>query len=127
MSKLGLSIFKALYERDAEIANLDKIECSQSNSLETVNTRIDEIKSCSSAIICLPLLEESSQQFQAIAYLDLGACLALFPQKTLLIYKAVVPPQGLKSKEVETFKFSGNLDFQTGMELYGKILKILKS
>ncbi|NEP25403.1 hypothetical protein [Moorena sp. SIO3I6] len=118
------TIFDTLGGLDAEMVNLKHIARRQSNSLETVTTRINEIKSCYSAIICLPK-EEQSEQFNPIAYMDLATCMTLFYDRTLLIYEVGDLPDNLASK-VETFKFSGNLDFLTGMELSRKILDILK-
>ncbi|NEO21520.1 MULTISPECIES: hypothetical protein [unclassified Moorena] len=118
------TIFATLGALDAEMVNLEHIARRQSNSLETVSTRIHEIKSCYSAIICLPK-EEQSEQFNPIAYMDLATCMTLFYDRTILIYEVGDLPDNLASK-VETFKFSGNLDFLTGMELSRKILDILK-
>ncbi|NEO47966.1 MAG: hypothetical protein F6K55_29135 [Moorea sp. SIO4A3] len=118
------TIFDTLGGLDAEMVNLKHIARRQSNSLETVTTRINEIKSCYSAIIFLPK-EEQSEQFNPIAYMDLATCMTLFYDRTLLIYEVGDLPDNLASK-VETFKFSGNLDFLTGMELSRKILDILK-
>ncbi|NEQ82697.1 MAG: hypothetical protein F6K26_21370, partial [Moorea sp. SIO2I5] len=119
------TIFSALDALDAEMVNLEYIPLKQFNSLQAVSMRIEDINSCFSAIICLPL-DQSSEKFNPIAYMDLGACMALFPERTLLIYEAGDLPDSLASK-VETFKFLGNLNFQTGLELSRKILNILQT
>ena len=93
---------------------------------ETINTRINEIRSqCSSAIICLPRQNLQEKSIRSLAYIDLGACLSLFPKRTILIYQGNKLPEYLKSN-VEVFQYLGNLDFDTGMELARQILKVLR-
>ena len=120
------TVFGALEELDREIGNLKTVERKQSNNLETINARINEIRSqCSSAIICLPLENLEEESIREVAYFDLGACLARFPERTLLIHQGNKIPEDLASN-VEVFQYHGNLGFKTGMELARKILKVLK-
>ena len=120
------TVFSTLGEIGPEIDSLEFIERKQSNNVETVTPRIDDIRSCSSAIICLPPETSSDDSIQNLAYLDLGASLALLNERrTLIIYEGNQLPDNLVGK-VETFQYQGSLDFQKGMELAGKILKVLQ-
>lgn len=118
------TVFGTLGVLDPEIGNLQTTERKQLKSLDTASSRIDEIRSCSSAIICLPPDNSPDNSINALAYLDLGACLALFPKQTLLIHQGSELPDNLVGK-VETFQYLGSLDFQKGMELARQILKVL--
>lgn len=100
---------------------LDSKRGRQSDPLEALGARIDEITSCSGAIVCLPPNDTGSP----MAYIDLGACLALFPNKTLLIHQGEELPDNIVSK-VEIFHYLGDLTYKQGVELSGKILRILQ-
>ncbi|NEO58312.1 MAG: hypothetical protein F6K54_37860 [Okeania sp. SIO3B5] len=108
-----------------EMDNLKTNPRNQLNNLETISLRINEICSCSSAIICLPPENLQEESISALAYFDLGACLALFPKQTLLIHQGNKIPEDLKGN-VANFLYHGNLDFKKGMELAREILKVLK-
>lgn len=118
------AVLGALGKSYPERANFRTTERKQSNSLEAVIPRIDEIHLCTSAIICLPAQNSSDASSNVLAYLDLGACLALFPEKILLIHQGQQIPDNLAGK-VKTFKYLGNLGFEDGVELLGKIREIL--
>lgn len=118
------TVFGTLGELAPEMDNLQTTERKQSNNLDTVSSRIKDIRSCSSAIICLPP-EPPDDPINRLAYLDLGACLAFFPEhRNLLIHEGNQLPDNLLGT-VETFHYQGNLDFKTGMELARLILKVL--
>ncbi|MDJ0518745.1 MAG: hypothetical protein QNJ74_21625 [Trichodesmium sp. MO_231.B1] len=120
------TVFGMLGVLAPEMHNLPTLARSQSSKLKTINTRINEIRSqCSSAIICLPRQNLQQKSIRSLAYIDLGACLALFPKQTILIYQGNKLPEYLKSN-VEVFQYLGNLDFDTGMELARQILKVLR-
>ena len=120
------TVFSTLGEIAPEIDSLELIERKQSNNLETVTPRMDDIRSCSSAIIYLPSETSSDDSIKNLAYLDLGASLALLNERrTLIIYEGNQLPDNLVGK-VETFQYQGSLDFQKGMELARKILKVLQ-
>ncbi len=109
-----------------EMHNLPTLARNQLSHLKTINTRINEIRSqCSSAIICLPPKNLQEKSISSFVYLDLGACLALFPKRTILIHQGNKLPEYLKSN-VEVFQYLGNLDFETGMKLARQILKLLR-
>ncbi len=120
------TVFSTLGEIAPEIDSLELIERKQSNNVETVTPRMDDIRSCSSAIICLPPETLSDDSIKNLAYLDLGASLALLNERhTLIIHETNQLPENLVGK-VETFQYQGSLDFQKGMELARKILKVLQ-
>ncbi len=109
-----------------EMHNLPTLARNQLSNLKTINTRINEIRSqCSSAIICLPPKNLQEKSISSLVYLDLGACLALFPKRTILIHQGNKLPEYLKSN-VEVFQYLGNLDFETGMKLARQILKLFR-
>ena len=109
----------------AQMDNLELVSRQQLNTLETIFPRIREISNCSSAIICLPPQDENEELISRGAYLDLGACLTRFPNKTLLIHQGDKLPEDLTSN-IEVFHYLGRLDFKTGMGLARQILKVLK-
>ena len=119
------TVFGTLGELAPEMNNLETVARKQLSHLETIGPRINYIKDCSSAIICLPPENLQEELISALVYFDLGACLALFPKQTLLIHQGNKLPEDLASN-VEVFQYLGNLDFKTGMELARQILKVLK-
>lgn len=120
------AVFYLLAQLASESDNWQYKERQQSTSLEAVSLRIDDIRSCSSAIICWPPQDLPDESINPVAYLDLGVCLTLFPKRTLLIYQGSNLPDNLVDK-VETFKYLGGLDLQSGMALASQILKVLEN
>ncbi|MGF1492288.1 MAG: hypothetical protein ACFBSC_07530 [Microcoleaceae cyanobacterium] len=119
------TVFGMLGGLASEMDNLKPTDQNQLNPLATVSSRIDGIRSCGSAIICLPPQAAPDSSANVLAHLDLGACLGLFPERTLLIHREPALPENLVNA-VETFYYGGNLDFQKGMELARQVLKILQ-
>ena len=117
-------VFGMLGQLDSSMSDLQYVEREQSDSLNTVTSRIDDIRSCSSAIICLPPQNLSEATTNVLAYLDLGACLALFGEQILLIHEGNRLPNTLASK-VQAFHYLGKLDLKKGMELARQILKVV--
>lgn len=119
------TVFGMLGKLAPEMDDLPTVARSQLSNLETISPRINDIKDCSSAIICLPPENLQDESISALAYFDLGAFLALFPQRTLLVHQGNKLPEDLASN-VEVFQYLGNLDFETGIELATQILKVLR-
>ncbi len=98
----------------------------QSIGLDALAGRVNDIKQCSGAIICLPPTpKDSPENFNNVVYFDLGACMTMFPEKILLLYESKELPRSFQEK-VELFHFLGNLDFKKGMELAQKILQLFQ-
>ena len=98
-------------------------ELKQLNNMDSLSSRISEINSCSSAIICWPAQDSPNTPINALMYIDLGACLARFGKQTLLIHQGAENlPNNLA---VETFNHLGSLDLKRGVELARKILHML--
>ncbi|MGK7918924.1 MAG: hypothetical protein AB4080_02795 [Trichodesmium sp.] len=119
------SVFGMLGKLAPEMNDLPTVARSQLSNLETISPRINDIKDCSSAILCLPPENLEEESISALVYFDLGAFLALFPQRTLLVHQGNKLPEDLASN-VEVFQYLGNLDFETGIELATQILKVLR-
>ncbi|MDY7005186.1 MAG: hypothetical protein SWX82_14915 [Cyanobacteriota bacterium] len=119
------SVFGMLGKLAPEMDDLPTVARSQLSNLETISPRINDIKDCSSAILCLPPENLQEESISALAYFDLGAFLALFPQRTLLVHQGNKLPEDLAGN-VEIFQYLGNLDFETGIELATQILKVLR-
>ena len=100
-------------------------EQNQSNILDTVINRINEIRECTGTIICLPPQNSSNASSNLLTYLDLGVCLANFPNKLLLIHQENNLPDDL-TNEVKTFKYAGNsMSTEEKIELKNKIIEVL--
>ena len=119
------TVFDTLEALDPAMDNLERIDRNQSSSIETLSSRIAEIRACSSAIVCFPPDDLSDSSIKYLAYLDLGACLVLFPERTLLVYQEN-DIKNIPLDRVGSFQYLGNLDFQQGMELAKMILAILQ-
>ncbi|MEM9544261.1 MAG: tetratricopeptide repeat protein [Cyanobacteria bacterium P01_E01_bin.42] len=128
-SKILISFYDDSFYDDIQIVletvsyDIDILEyrlLKQSDRLEAIDSRIESIKQCNYAIICLP----PNDRVNPLAYFDLGICMERFSNRILLIYEDELPD----NLNVElSFQYLRSLDFKGGQELTKLVINMLRN